>query len=152
MPLNLPQFEYKFKKEGGKTFLFDIIRKKYVVLTPEEWVRQHFIHYLINQYKYPRSLIKIETGHKFNSLQKRSDIVIYDRQGKSFLLVECKSINENISPKVFDQIGVYNLTIQAKYLIVTNGMSHYCCSIDRKNKSFTFLNDIPDFEKEDSES
>lgn len=145
-PLNLPQFEYKIKNEDGKTFLFDIIRKKFVVLTPEEWVRQHFVHYLINYYKYPKSLIKIETGHRFNTLQKRSDIIIYDRQGKSLMVVECKSVLEKINSKTFYQVATYNMTIKAKYLAVTNGLKHYCYIVNYDDNKYTFLNEIPSFE------
>ncbi|HYG38890.1 MAG TPA: type I restriction enzyme HsdR N-terminal domain-containing protein [Cytophagales bacterium] len=145
-PLNLPQFEYKIKNEDGKTFLFDIIRKKFVVLTPEEWVRQHFVHYLINYYKYPKSLIKIETGHRFNTLKKRSDIIIYNRQGKSLMVVECKSVLEKINSKTFYQVATYNMTIKAKYLAVTNGLKHYCYIVNYDDNKYTFLDEIPSFE------
>lgn len=146
MPLNLPQFEYKIKNEEGKTFLFDIIRKKYVVLTPEEWVRQHFVHYLINHFNYPKSLIKIESGHKFNKLQKRSDIIVYDREGKSFLMVECKAVSEKITSRTFDQIANYNVAIKAKYLVVSNGMKHYCYCVNFEDNQYKFLDNIPVYE------
>lgn len=146
--LNLPEFDYKAKSEAGKTYIFDIIRKKYIILTPEEWVRQHFLHYLINYFSYPKALIRIETGHKFNTLQKRSDIIIYDRNGKSFLMVECKAPSEKISQKTFDQIAGYNLTIKAKYVAVTNGLKHFCCQVDDEKNDLTFLKDIPQFKEE----
>jgi hypothetical protein len=147
MALNLPQFDYKVKNEDGKTYLFDIIRKKYVVLTPEEWVRQNFLHYLIQYYHYPKSLIKIESGHRYNSRQKRSDIIIYDRGGKSFLLVECKATTEKISQKTLDQIAAYNHTINAKYLILTNGLKHFCLQMDYAKEELIFLKDIPAYEE-----
>jgi hypothetical protein len=148
MALNLPQFDYKVKNEGGKTYVFDIIRKKYVILTPEEWVRQNFLNYLIQYYQYPKSLIRIESGHRYNSLQKRSDIVIYDRKGQSFLLVECKATTEKISQKTLDQIAAYNHTINAKYLVLTNGLKHFCLQIDRTKDELVFMKDIPSFEDE----
>src|SRR5437868_14722578 len=111
--LNLPPCEFNLKEIDGKLSIYDSLRKKYLVLTPEEWVRQHFIHFLINQYHYPKSLIKIESGHTYNQLSKRSDIIIYDRYGKVFLLVECKSAKSKISQKTFDQVATYNLTLKA---------------------------------------
>src|SRR5690606_27113443 len=89
--LNLPSFEYRIKKTEEKTFIFDEIRKKFVVLTPEEWVRQHFVHYMIGHLRYPRALINVETGLAYNQLRKRSDIVLYDRTGKPWMIVECKA-------------------------------------------------------------
>src|SRR5277367_761996 len=124
-PLNLPSIDSNIRKEEGKVWIFDIIRKKYIVLTPEEWVRQHFIHYLIHDLKYPRSLFKVESGLSFNKLQKRSDILIHDRTGKPWMLVECKSPVIKLSQNAFNQIAVYNMTIDAKYLAVTNGRVHY---------------------------
>ena len=145
-PLNLPSYDPKIKKEGGKAWVFDVIRKKYIVLTPEEWVRQHFIHHLIHDLKYPRSLFKVESGLSFNALQKRSDIVIYDRRGKPWMLVECKSPTIKLSQKAFNQIAVYNMNIGAKYLAVTNGMVHYCCEAAVPGGEAKFLNAFPVFE------
>lgn len=126
--------------------ILDLIRKKYVVLTPEEWVRQHFVHFLISQMKYPKSLFKIESGLKFNKIQKRSDILIYNRQGKSWMVVECKSPDIKLTQKAFNQIAVYNMTIGAKYLAVTNGLVHYCCEASKALDEATFLSDFPEFE------
>ena len=143
--LNLPQFDLKIKTENGKDYIFDIIRKKHLLLTPEEWVRQHFIHFLIYHYKYPKSLFKIESGLKYNSLKKRSDILVYNREGNPFLLVECKSADVKVSQDSFVQIAMYNYSIKAGYIIVTNGLKHYCCAVDHENKKYEFIKDIPAF-------
>ncbi|MBS1682702.1 MAG: type I restriction enzyme HsdR N-terminal domain-containing protein [Bacteroidetes bacterium] len=124
--LNLPQFNPTLKKEQGKVWIFDGIRKKYLVLTPEEWVRQHFINYLIMEMKYPKSLFRIEGSLTYNKLQKRSDILIFDRAGKPWMLIECKSPTIKLNQKAFNQVAVYNMTLDAKYLAVTNGMAHFC--------------------------
>lgn len=124
--LNLPKFEIQVKEMDKGTCIFDVIRKKYIVLTPEEWVRQHFIHFLINSYKYPKSLMKVESGLKYNNLQKRSDIQVYTRKGHPFLVVECKASNVKLDSKVIDQAALYNKSIGADYIIVTNGMNFRC--------------------------
>lgn len=124
--LNLPEFNIALRKEQGKVWIFDIIRKKYVVLTPEEWVRQHFIHYLINDRGYPKSLFKVERGLTYNKLLKRSDIVIHDRTGKPRMLVECKAPEIKLTQKAFNQVAVYNMTVGARYIAVTNGMAQFC--------------------------
>ncbi len=144
MQLNLPSFDFKVEHREGKPYIFDVVRKKYVKLDPEEWVRQHFIHYLL-QKGYPRSLMKIEGGHQFNRLQKRSDILVYNRQGQPFLLVECKAPAVKISNKTFWQAGIYNQTCHAPYLVVTNGLSHYFCKVDFVQKTCSFLPDLPAF-------
>jgi hypothetical protein len=144
--LNLPPIESKIRKEAGKNWIFDIIRKKYIVLTPEEWVRQHFIHHLIHDLHYPRSLFKVESGLLFNALQKRSDIVIHDRSGKPWMLVECKSPAIKLSQKAFNQISVYNMSIGAKYLAVTNGMVHYCCEAPVPGGPALFQSSFPEFD------
>ena len=128
--------------------ILDIIRKKYIVLTPEEWVRQHFVNYLILDLHYPKSLFKIESGLKFNHMQKRSDILIHDRTGAPWMLVECKSPDIKLTQKAFNQIAVYNMTIGAKYLAVTNGMAHYCCVAGVPGQPAVFLDDFPVFAAE----
>lgn len=147
--LNLPSISAPIKKEQGKVFIFDIIRKKYVVLTPEEWVRQHFIHHLIQNLRYPRSLFRIEGSLAYNSLQKRSDILIRDRSGAPWMLVECKSPTIKLSQKAFNQIAVYNMSIKAKYLAVTNGMVHYCWMAGKADGPTTFLSEFPKFDSND---
>lgn len=142
--LNLPDFKPTTRKEEGKVWIFDMIRKKYIVLTPEEWVRQHFIHYLINHLKYPKTLFKIESSLTYNKLQKRSDIVIHDRDGKPWMLVECKAPNIKLTQKAFNQVAVYNMTIGARFVAVTNGMVQYCFEPSSKGEANHFAS-FPDF-------
>jgi len=144
LALNLPEFEYRLEHRQNKPYIFDIIRKKYVKLDPEEWVRQHFIHYLINN-SYPASLIKIEAGHQFNFMQKRTDIVAYDRDINPFLLVECKSPDIQLSQKVFEQAANYNRSLKAPMLAISNGLQHFFSHIDFKNGSYQMLDNLPDF-------
>jgi predicted type IV restriction endonuclease len=146
--LNLPIIPPKLKKEQGKVWIFDIIRRKYVVLTPEEWVRQHFVHHLINNHKYPKSLFRIESSLSYNKVQKRSDILIRNRSGKPWMLVECKSASIKLTQKAFNQIAVYNMTVGATFLAVTNGMVHYCWQAPVQGKEAIFLDKFPDYENE----
>jgi hypothetical protein len=146
--LNLPDFNIRVRKEEGKVWIFDIIRKKYIVLTPEEWVRQHFIHYLINDLNYPKSLFRIEGSLTYNKLQKRSDIVIHDREGKPWMLVECKAPNIKLTQKAFNQVAVYNMTIGARYVAVTNGMVQYCF-VASDQSEVTHLTAFPEFPDND---
>ena len=143
--LNLPEYSFRFSKKGDQVLIFDPFRKKQVVLTPEEWVRQNFLQFLLIEKKYPESLIKVEMGLRLNKLPKRSDVVVFDNHGKPVLLVECKAPDIKISQKVFDQIARYNMTLKVEYLIVTNGLKHYCCKLDYTNRSYTFLKEIPAF-------
>lgn len=143
--LNLPSYKPQLKSKENKTLIFDKCRKKYVALTPEEWVRQHFINYLIEYKKYPFSLIAIEKELKLNNLKKRSDIIVFNKEGKPNIIVECKGPSIKINQSTFDQIARYNLEINAQYLIVTNGLEHYYSTINHKNKSYTFLKDIPNY-------
>jgi len=144
--LNLPTFEYKVKQLNGKPYIFDIIRKKYVSLTPEEWVRQHFIHLLITEYKYPRSLFAIETGMKYNTMSKRTDIMILSGEGTPFLLVECKAPFISIGEATLAQISRYNFTLQPTFLAVTNGMNHYC--FQAINGQIHYMDDFPVYRSE----
>jgi len=144
--LNLPEFKFKIIKEGGRRLILDQIRRKYVVLTPEEWVRQHFINYLVNDLAYPKSLFRVETGLKYNQMQKRSDIVVHGRDGIPWMLIECKSPEIKLTQKAFNQVAVYNMTVGARYLAVTNGMVHYCCLSATKDRSAVFLDHFPAFD------
>ncbi|MGM9512031.1 type I restriction enzyme HsdR N-terminal domain-containing protein [Larkinella sp. GY13] len=144
--LNLPVFDYNTKQIEGKPYIFDVLRKKYVLITPEEWVRQHVVHLLLNQYGYPKSLIRTEGGLKLNQLRKRTDILVFDRLGKPFLLVECKAPQVTVTQQVFDQIGRYNHIHQAPYIVVTNGLTHFCCCVDYQLQTVDFLDDLPRFE------
>ncbi len=143
--LNLPSFEHKITKSGANYLIFDLIRRKYVVLTPEEWVRQHFVHYLINTLSYPKSRISIERGANYNSLQKRSDLCVYNQEGKPHLLVECKAAHIPITQAVVKQVSVYNQTLQAPFLVITNGMQHFCWQVDFETRQFQPLEEIPPF-------
>jgi hypothetical protein len=143
--LNLPEFEYSLRKADGKVWIFDVIRKKYMVLTPEEWVRQHFIHYLISGLGYPKALIKVEGGLRYNSLSKRSDVVVFDREGKPWMVVECKSPEVKITNDVLQQASVYNATHKGKFITVTNGLKHYCCSVNWNDGTVEVLKDLPAF-------
>lgn len=142
-PLNLPPYPFKLTQKDDQLFIFDEIRKKSLVLTPEEWVRQHFIQYLIQHKKYPKSLIKLEGGLKLNQLQKRTDILIYSKIGLPQILVECKASSVKINQKVFDQIARYNMIHQVKYLVISNGLHHYYCEMDYKNSSYNFIKELP---------
>lgn len=144
--LNLPSFEYKLKKENEKIFIFDIIRKKFVVLFPEEWVRQHYIHYLINTLGYPKNLIRVESGLAYNQLSKRSDIVVYDRTGRLRVLVECKSPATAITHQVVFQVSTYNSTLQAEYVGVTNGLGNIYIQVDWDKRTSVQIQNLPAFD------
>lgn len=143
--LNFPAYRFRLKSLGDKTLIFDGIRKKYVVLTPEEWVRQHVIRYLVTEKKYPASLISVETPHKYIRMNKRSDVLVYDRNGNTLMLVECKAPDVVITQKVFEQVSVYNMTTQAVCLVVTNGMQHFCLAAGAGAKPAHYLDRMPDY-------
>lgn len=144
--LNLPAIESTLKKADGKVWILDVIRKKYVVLTPEEWVRQHFIHYLISHARYPKALITVESGLQVNTMQRRSDIVVYARDGKPWMVVECKAPDLPLTNQVVQQVAAYNTTFQAPYVCITNGMQHHCYHIDYSVRQTTWLNNLPSYE------
>ena len=146
--LNLPEYDFKTRvNESGKTEIFDSVRKKYLLQTPEEWVRQNFIRYLITEKSYPSSLILIEKGLNIHQMKRRFDAVVYTNSGQPAMLIEFKAPQVKINQKVFQQIANYNLQLRVKYLLVSNGLKHYCCEMDYLKQSFIFLNDIPDFGK-----
>ena len=142
--LNYPSYTFKLKTNENKTLIFDIVRKKYVTLTPEEWVRQHTIHYLFKEKNYPISLMTVEKQLKIRTLRKRIDIVSYTNDGIPFLIVECKAPSIQISQDTFDQIARYNLKLKAQILMVTNGISHYYCVMNHKKQAYEFLSELPD--------
>lgn len=142
-PLRFPSYQFRFKNSENKVAIFDEIRKKFIILTPEEWVRQHVVHHLIYDKKYPKSWINVEKLIKLNGLNKRYDIVIFNPDGSIFLLVECKAPEIKISQQTFDQIARYNLKLKADYLMVTNGLEHYFCKMDFENEKYHFLEDVP---------
>jgi len=142
--LNFPLIELKTKVQDEKIYCFDVIRKKYLLLTPEEWVRQHLVHYLV-AIDYPKGLIAMESGLRFNNLAKRTDIVVRDREGQVFMLVECKAPSIKLTQKVIEQASVYNQVLNAKYLAITNGMSWYCFEMDYNQQSFVQVEGIPSY-------
>jgi hypothetical protein len=144
-PLHLPPYPFKITEENGQLTLFDEIRKKTIIITPEEWVRQHFVQYLIRQKHYPKALIKLEGGHRLNGMAKRTDIVVFDSSGDKILLVECKAPAVPIDQKVFDQIARYNIVHRIALLAVTNGLHHYYCNIDFDKQQYQFIEELPDY-------
>ncbi len=147
MELNLPKYEFSLRKRSGSTEIFDALRKKYVVLTPEEWVRQHFIRYLIEKKGFPASLIAIEKGLTVNGKPRRFDAVAYNNHGEPLVLLEFKAASVKIAQKVFEQIATYNQILRVKYLIVSNGLTHYCCEIDFTTRTIRFIKDIPHYDE-----
>lgn len=143
--LNLPKYEFKLRLNGTQKEIFDVFRKKYVVLTPEEWVRQNFLQFLVNERNFPASLIAVEISLKYNQLQKRADVLVYNGQGSPYLLVECKAPEVKITQETFHQIARYNMAFKVKYLVVTNGLNHFCCEMDYENSTFKYLKTIPTF-------
>ena len=143
--LNLPKVALKTKSVEGTIQVFDVIRKKYFVLTPEEWVRQHFIHYLNNEKNYPMGLMGVEKMVKYNALKTRADIMLYTTEGKAKMIVECKAPNVKITQDTFNQIAKYNFKLKVPFLVVTNGMQHFCCKMDYEKNTNRFLEEVPDF-------
>ncbi|MBO7462686.1 MAG: type I restriction enzyme HsdR N-terminal domain-containing protein [Bacteroidales bacterium] len=146
-PLNLPPHDLNIKSDGQNTYIFDVIRKKFLVLTPEEWVRQNFVHYLIEDLHYPAPLMMTENGLKLFNTQKRSDIVIYDRNGSPLVVVECKAADVKITQETFNQVARYNIKFKAPLIIVTNGLNHYCAKFDAEKSRYTFLKEIPKYDE-----
>ncbi|MCO6477839.1 MAG: type I restriction enzyme HsdR N-terminal domain-containing protein [Phaeodactylibacter sp.] len=145
--LGLMQYKelLKVKREGEKRYLFDPIRKKWLVLQPEELVRQLVIHYLLEEKQYNKNRINLERGFRVNSLQKRFDLLVYDREVNPYLLVECKAPRVPITDEVFEQAAWYNTELKVRYLLVTNGIESYCCAIDYDNHSYEYLEAVPDY-------
>lgn len=141
--LNFPKYTFRFKSSENKLAVFDEIRKKFILLTPEEWVRQNVVQFLLNEKKYPKSLTNVEKVIKVNDLTKRYDVVVYNPDGSIFLLVECKAPNVKITQETFNQIARYNLVLKAEHLMVTNGLKHYFCKMDFENEKYIFLEDLP---------
>ena len=144
--LNFPSCKFRFKNSENKIAIFDEIRKKFIFLTPEEWVRQHVVHFLLYSKNYPKSLINVEKQLRINGLIKRYDVVVYHPDGTINVLVECKAPSIKISQETFDQIARYNHTLKAGFLMVTNGLNHYFCQMDFELEKYTFLKDIPHYQ------
>lgn len=147
IPLNLPVFEIKISKRNNRLYVFDPLRRREVALTPEEWVRQHFCNFLIHSLHYPASLLANEVSLTFGGMRRRCDTVLYHRVGgKPRVIVEYKAPHVAITQETFNQISAYNSVLRADYLIVSNGLQHFCCKMDYDNRTFCYLTEIPDYE------
>jgi len=147
--LNFPNYSFRFKNSENKIAAFDEIRKKFVILTPEEWVRFHCVQFLIQEKHFPISLINVERQLKLGKLIKRYDVVVYNSNGEIHLIVECKAPSINITQSTFDQIARYNMSLKAEYLMVTNGLEHFFCQLDYVQEKYKFLKDLPSFIREE---
>ena len=145
IPLNLPDYEIKLSGTPTKPTIFDILRRKYVALTPEEWVRQHFVNYLIHHKGYPQLLMANEVALSIGDKSLRADSVLYDRDLKPQMILEYKAPTIALTQKVFDQITVYNMLLHVDYLVVSNGLQHICCKMNYTDNSYTFLSDLPHY-------
>ena len=143
--LNFPNYAFRFKNTGDKISVFDEIRKKFVLLAPEEWVRQHVVCYLMQQKNFPKSHINVEKVLKLNGLTRRYDVVVFNPDGSILLLVECKAPVITIAQETFNQIARYNMSLNAEYMMVTNGLNHYFCQMDYEHEKYHFLQDLPDY-------
>lgn len=144
--LDLPKYDFKLKWVDASQYIFDEIRKKYIKLTPEEWVRQNLIQYLFQSKGYPLSLMAVEYSLTYNGMKKRADIICFDKKGSPLVIVECKAASVKISQVVFEQIARYNFDLKVPYLMVSNGLEHYCCRMNYVKNSFEFLREIPKFQ------
>ena len=145
-PLNLPAYDLRVTEQDGDRLVYDPVRQTYVTLTPEEWVRQHFLQYLIQDLDVPAGLIATEASFQYEGQTWRADIIAYDRQGTPLLLVECKAPSVSIGQDAFDQGARYNIVLGAPYLVVTNGQTHYACRVDLEARNYAFLDDLPPYE------
>jgi len=143
--LNLPPYEIKIGENAGKQTIFDFLRRKYVTLTPEEWVRQHFVHFLIDHKGYPRQLLANEIELKCGTKRLRCDTLLYNKELQPRMIVEYKAPTIQLQQKTFDQISAYNLLLHVDYLVVSNGLQHYCCRMDYTRRCYQFLQEIPDY-------
>ena len=143
--LNFQLYNFRFKNNENKLSIFDEIRKKFIILTPEEWVRQHVVQFLLEEKKYPKPLINVEKVLKVNGLRKRYDVVVFNSDGSIFILIECKAPQIKITQTTFDQIARYNMTMKAQFLMVTNGLNHYFCKMDFENEKYVFLENLPNY-------
>jgi hypothetical protein len=145
--LNLPQYEIKIGEKDGKRTIFDFLRRKYVALTPEEWVRQHFTHYLVEHKGYPKGLLGNEIELRLGEKRLRCDSILYNKVAQPQMIIEYKAPNVPLQQKTFDQISAYNLLLKVDYLVVSNGLQHYCCKMDYEHQKYVFLQNVPDYEK-----
>jgi hypothetical protein len=145
--INLPAYSFRYKDVGQRKYIFDSFRKKYVLLTPEENVRQHFAHFLATDLHYPAGRIGLEVSLKFGSIERRCDIVVYSNNRKPSLIVECKAASIEIDENVFDQVVRYHMVLRSPYIVVTNGKRHFCCKLDNETGKWEFLNSFPTYEE-----
>ena len=145
MEINLPPYEIKLREQGGRRQIFDPLRRRYVALTPEEWVRQHFVHFLTEQKGYPKGLLANEVEQKIGNKKLRCDTLLYNKDLRPRMIIEYKAPEIAITQRVFNQITVYNFLLHVDYLIVSNGHQHYCCRMDYEKGEYTFLQDIPHY-------
>ncbi|GAA0879066.1 type I restriction enzyme HsdR N-terminal domain-containing protein [Algoriphagus jejuensis] len=141
--LNLPHFQPELKRTDDKLWIFDSLRKKHLILTPEEWVRQHWINFLINHHDYPRGLFSLEKGLKYNQLTKRTDLIVFTREAKPYLLIECKAPSVKIDERTLNQAMVYNQNLECQYLVLTNGLVHIFLEYSENHKRFVQKKDLP---------
>jgi len=145
LQLNLPQYSFRIKKQNEKLVIFDSQRKRYVALTPEEWVRQNFIRFLIEEKGYPAAYLAIEKQLNMNGMKKRCDAILYNEHVQPFLIIELKAPNVAISQATFDQVAVYNAKLKVDFFIISNGIEHFCCKVNTETARYEFFPEIPDF-------
>ena len=145
MEINLPPYKIKLRDHDGRRQIFDSLRRKYVALTPEEWVRQHFVHFLTDHKGYPQGLLANEVELKAGEKKLRCDTLLYNKALQPQMIIEYKAPHVEITQQVFDQITVYNRLLHVDYLVVSNGLQHYCCRMDYNRQTFEFLREIPDY-------
>jgi len=145
LQLNLPPYNFRIKKENEKFFIFDAQRKRYVSLTPEEWVRQHFIRFLVEEKKYPAAYLAIEKQLTMNGMKKRCDAILYNELAQPVMIIEFKAPNVPITQQTFDQVAVYNTKLKVDYFMISNGLEHYCCRVNTENSNYEFFSEIPTY-------
>ena len=145
LQLNLPEYNFRIKKQEEKFLIFDSQRKRYVSLTPEEWVRQHFIRFLIEEKGYPSAYLAVEKQLSMNGMKKRCDAILYNENVIPILIIELKAPNVAITQATFDQVAVYNAKLKVDYFMISNGLEHYCCKVDTENSRYEFFQELPDY-------
>jgi type I site-specific restriction endonuclease len=145
--LNFPRYEFKLRKSGDGFQILDEFRKKWVALTPEEWVRQHTLRWIITEKLYPAGLIAVEKSILINGMEQRFDAVVFNRASEPAVIIECKAPEVKITEEVFDQVARYNMKVMAPFLLITNGLTHYCCVMDHEGKSYSFLKELPSYKE-----
>ena len=145
LQLNLPEYNFRIKKTDDKLLIFDSQRKRYVSLTPEEWVRQHFIRFLIEEKGYPAAYLAIEKQVSMNGMKKRCDAILYNELALPVLIIELKAPSVSITQTTFDQVAVYNAKLKVDFFMISNGIEHYCCKVDTNNSRYEFFAELPDY-------